>query len=98
MDNRLDERILNLRSMVCGSGGRTPKAGTLARLWWDGFGEIARDVRKLQNASASTGQSVYTAEEVEQAMEVLRGRDGSTALVAEVLDDMERVLLAATDN
>lgn len=37
--------------------------------------------------------AIYTEHEVAEAMEILRGRQGSTALLKEVLDDMERVLL-----
>lgn len=47
-----------------------------------------------QQPAAVDGAS-FTAEEVEEAMSVLRGRHGSTALHDEVLADMERVLTAA---
>lgn len=44
------------------------------------------------------GGYLFTTYEVSQAMEVLRGRHGSTALIAEVLDEMERCLLANADD
>lgn len=42
--------------------------------------------------SGHVDEVVYTDEEVAEAMEVLRGRHGSTVLNYEVLDCMERVL------
>lgn len=42
-------------------------------------------------------EALYSADEVDEAMEVLRGRQGSSALLREVLDDMERVLRSAID-
>ena len=48
-----------------------------------------------QATAAAVDDAIYTNDEVSEAMEVLRGRHGSTALNAEVLDDIERVLTAA---
>lgn len=42
--------------------------------------------------------AIYTAAEVEEAMHVLRGPRGSAALSGDVLDDLERQLLAAIED
>lgn len=44
---------------------------------------------------AAVDEALYTAEEVAEAMEVLRGRNGSSAITDDALAEMERVLLAA---
>lgn len=43
-------------------------------------------------------EALYSAEEVAEAMEVLRGRNGSSAMTDDALAEMERVLLAAALN
>lgn len=42
--------------------------------------------------SEGVQRALYTSEEVDEAMRVLRGKRGSTALLREALDEMERVL------